>query len=166
MSDNTRAQFVVDEDKQKEEMEDLYALKKVKDAISKKKKQIKDKDWLDKHPKLKDLVQSHRRRKIEAEEPAESGKIPLKVTHPKVQVELDDKPLAKPKEDLDIDKLAEKVVEKMIAKKPVTEKPEISDLPEGFSGHEPTAEAKFNKTIEKSPPVIKTVIANSQGKWF
>ena len=29
MSDNTRAQFVVDEDKHKEEMEDLYALKKM-----------------------------------------------------------------------------------------------------------------------------------------
>ena len=43
MSDNCKAQFVVDEEKHKEDLEDLYALKRVKDAISKKKKEIKDK---------------------------------------------------------------------------------------------------------------------------
>ena len=164
MSDNCKAQFIVDEEKHKEDMEDLYALKKVKDAISKKKKQIKDKDFLEKHPKLKDLVQSHRRRKIEMDKPKkEGGKIPLKVSHPRVEIELEE--IAKPK-DLDIDALAEKVIEKMIAKKPQTAHPEVSDLPEGFSGHVKTPEVKFNETIAKAPPKIKTTIANSQGKWF
>tara|TARA_R110001606_G_scaffold36852_2_gene105161 strand:+ start:2686 stop:3165 length:480 start_codon:yes stop_codon:yes gene_type:complete len=159
MSDNCKAQFVVDEEKHKEELEDLYALKKVRDAISKKKKEIKDKDFLQKHPKLKDLVQSHRRRKIEADKPAkEGGKIPLNVTHPKVEVELDDKPIAKPKDlDIDVDALAEKVAEKMIKKQ---------SKPEPVKVQEPSAEVKFNQTISKAPPIIKTTIANSQGKWF
>ena len=158
MSDNCKAQFVVDEEKHKEEMEDLYALKKVKDAISKKKKEIKDKDFLEKHPKLKDLVQSHRRRKIEVDKTKnEGGKIPLKVSHPRVEIELDDKPIAKPK-DLDIDVLAEKVAEKMIAKQPKV-LPPVVEQPK-------SPEVKFNETIAKAPPKIKTTIANSQGKWI
>ena len=44
--DNTKNQFVVDEEKHKDDMQDLMALKRVKDAISKKKREIKDKDYL------------------------------------------------------------------------------------------------------------------------
>jgi hypothetical protein len=172
MTDNTKASFVVDEEKHKEEMEDLYALKKVKDAISKKKKEIKDKDFLEKHPKLKDIVQSHRRRKIEMEKPKEEGaKIPLKTSHPKVEVELDEKPVAKPKADLDIDKLADKVVEKMNAtpKKEVA-KPKVSDWNESDDEcapdiPKPSAEERFNKKIAKAPPPVQVTVAKN-GKWF
>ena len=161
MTDNTKASFIVDEEKYKEEMEDLYALKKVKDAISKKKKEIKDKDFLQKHPKLKDLVQAHRRRKIEMEKPKEEGdRIVLKTSHPKVEVEIPDKPIAKPKADLDIDEIVEKVEKKMKIKKQISD-PIKSDveLPK------PSAEERFNKVVAKAPPAPKLTVARN-GKWF
>jgi len=170
MTDNTKASFVVDEEKHKEEMEDLYALKKVKDAISKKKKEIKDKDFLEKHPKLKDIVQAHRRRKIEIEKPKEEGeKIQLKVSHPKIEVEIPDKPVAKPKADLDIDQLADKVVEKMNVKKEAA-KPKVSNWNDSDDESapdipKPSAEVRFNKKINKAPPPVKVTVAKN-GKWF
>jgi len=169
MTDNTKASFVVDEEKHKAEMEDLYALKQVKDAISKKKKEIKDKDFLEKHPKLRDVVQAHRRRKIEMEKPKEEGaKIPLKISHPKVEVDIPDKPVAKPKADLDIDKLADKVVEKMNVKKqaavPVSDWNDSDDESAPLIP-KPSAEERFNKKIDKAPPPVKVTIAKN-GKWF
>ena len=78
--DNTRNEFVVDDAKHHEDLQDLAALKRVKDAISKKKRQIKDKDYLNKHPDLQDLVDAHRTRKIVRKEPdKEGGKIKLEL---------------------------------------------------------------------------------------
>ncbi len=159
MTDNsTKANFVTDKTS---EMEDLYALNQVKKAISKKKREIKDKTFLEEHPKLSDIVQAHRRRKIQMEEPVEGEKIPLKVTHPKVDVKLEEPP----KQEVDLDKLADKVVEKMTKKKeksPVkVDAPQVSESPK-------SAEKSFNDTIAKAPkkpePVKTTIAVN--GKWF
>lgn len=163
MTDNsTKANFVTDKTS---EMEDLYALNQVKKAISKKKREIKDKSFLEEHPKLNDIVQAHRRRKIQMEEPAEGEKIPLKVTHPKVDVKLEEAP--KPvnvKQEVDLDLLADKVVEKMSKKEKsqvIVDAPQVSESPK-------SAEKSFNDTIAKAPKKpepVKTTIAIG-GKWF
>jgi len=161
MTDNsTKANFVTDTDKTSE-MEDLYALNQVKKAISKKKREIKDKTFLEEHPKLTDIVQAHRRRKIQMEAPVEGEKIPLKVTHPKVDVKLEEPP-KQVKQEVDLDKLADKVVEKMSKKSPViVDAPQVSESPK-------SAEKSFNDTIAKAPKKpepVKTTIAVG-GKWF
>lgn len=160
MTDNsTKANFVTDKTS---EMEDLYALNQVKKAISKKKREIKDKTFLEEHPKLTDIVQAHRRRKIQMEKPVEGEKIPLKVTHPKVDVKLEEAP----KQEVDLDKLADKVVEKMTKKK---EKSPVKVDAEKASESPKSAEKSFNDTIAKAPPQpepVKTVVADSFGRWF
>jgi len=163
MTDNsTKANFVTDTDKTSE-MEDLYALNQVKKAISKKKREIKDKTFLEEHPKLTDIVQAHRRRKIQMEAPVEGEKIPLKVTHPKVDVKLEEPP-KQVKQEVDLDKLADKVVEKMSKKEKspvIVDAPQVSESPK-------SAEKSFNDTIAKAPKKpepVKTTIAVG-GKWF
>ena len=151
---STKANFVTDKTS---EMEDLYALNQVKKAISKKKREIKDKTFLEEHPKLTDIVQAHRRRKIQMEAPVEGEKIPLKVTHPKVDVNLEEPPKqVNVKQEVDLDKLADKVVEKMSKKSPV-----IVDA-EKASENTKSAEKSFNDNIAKAPPQpepVKTTIA-------
>ena len=158
---STKENFVTDKTS---EMEDLYALNQVKKAISKKKREIKDKSLLQEHPKLNDIVQSHRRRKIEMEEPVEGEKINLKVSHPKVDVNLEDQP--KPKQEVDLDLLADKVVEKMTKTKKEKSKPTVDA--EKTNESTSSAEKDFNATIAKAPAQpapIKTTIAVG-GKWF
>ena len=182
--DNTKNTFVVDNDVNHEELQDLAALKRVKDAISKKKKEIKDKDWLNKHPDLQELVNAHRSRKIKTKPPEKEGeKIKLEL-QPEKPVNADlGKPL--PKADIDYDKLADKISEKMTKKK-VSVKPEVDDISEDDyetddSEDEPeppkpkpsskatikakTSTDKFNDTIAKAPPKIVHTIARG-GKFF
>tara|TARA_R110000868_G_scaffold4305_7_gene27389 strand:- start:423 stop:902 length:480 start_codon:yes stop_codon:yes gene_type:complete len=157
---STKENFVTDKTS---EMEDLYALNQVKKAISKKKREIKDKSFLQEHPKLNDIVQSHRRRKIEMDEPVKGQKINLKVTHPKVDVNLEDQP----RQEVDLDLLADKVVEKMTKSK--KEKSEvIVDAEKTTNQNTQSAEKDFNDIIAKAPAQpapIKTTIAVG-GKWF
>ena len=157
--DNTKNQFVVDEEKHKDDMQDLIALKRVKDAISKKKREIKDKDYLSKHPDLQDLVDAHRSRKVTTKEPEKEGdKVKLEVEDPKpVKADLGEPP--KPKPELDYEKLAELVAQKM---KPKETKAEIKPKPKKAE-----AEKKINESIPKAKPVppVRHVIAKG-GKWF
>ena len=180
-SDNTKNQFVVDEEKHNDEMQDLIALKRVKDAISKKKREIKDKDYLTKHPDLQDLVNAHRSRKVTTKPPEKEGdKVKLEVEEPKpVKADLGEKP--KPKPELDYDRLAELVAQKM---KPKETKAEIKPKPKkefdtDSEDDEPApppkpkpkkaeAEKKFNESIPKAkpaPPPVRHVVARG-GKWF
>lgn len=158
---STKENFVTDKTS---EMEDLYALNQVKKAISKKKREIKDKSFLQEHPKLNDIVQSHRRRKIEMEEPVEGQKINLKVTHPKVDVNLEDQP--KPRQEVDLDLLADKVVEKMTKSKKEKSNT-IVDAEKTTNQSTPSAEKDFNDSIAKAPAptVVKTTIAVN-GRWI
>jgi len=176
--DNTKNQFVVDEEKHKDDMQDLIALKRVKDAISKKKREIKDKDYLSKHPDLQDLVNAHRSRKVTTKPPEKEGeKVKLEVEDPKpVKADLGEPP--KPKPELDYEKLAELVAQKM---KPKETKAEIKPKPKkefdtDSEDDEPApppkpkkeeAEKKFNESIPKAKPVppVRHVIARG-GKWF
>ena len=58
--------FVIDNVKDDDnDLEDLRALQQVKQEISRKKKLLKDKDYLAAHPDVEELVQKHRRKKIE-----------------------------------------------------------------------------------------------------
>ena len=158
---STKENFVTDKTS---EMEDLYALNQVKKAISKKKREIKDKSFLQEHPKLNDIVQSHRRRKIEMDEPVKGEKINLKVSHPKVDVNLEDQP--KPKQEVDLDLLADKVVEKMTKTKKEKSKPTVDA--EKTNESTSSAEKDFNATIAKAPAQpapIKTTIAVN-GRWL
>ena len=158
---STKENFVTDKTS---EMEDLYALNQVKKAISKKKREIKDKSFLQEHPKLNDIVQSHRRRKIEMEEPVKGEKINLKVSHPKVDVNLEDQP--KPKQEVDLDLLADKVVEKMTKTKKEKSKPTVDA--EKTNESTSSAEKDFNDTITKAPAqpkAVKTTIAVN-GRWL
>ena len=180
--DNTKNQFVVDEEKHKDDMQDLMALKRVKDAISKKKREIKDKDYLSKHPDLQDLVNAHRSRKITTKPPEkEGGKVKLELEEPKpVKADLGEKP--KPKPELDYDRLAELVAQKI---KPKETKAEIKPKPKpkkefdtDSEDDEPApppkpkpkkeeAEKKFNESIPKAKPVppVRHVVAH-RGKWI
>ena len=185
--DNTKNQFVVDEEKHKDDMQDLMALKRVKDAISKKKREIKDKDYLSKHPDLQDLVNAHRSRKVTTKEPEKEGdKVKLEVEDPKpVKADLGEPP--KPKPELDYERLAELVAQKMKpkekpkketfeydeygkAKKPKKEFDTDSEDDEPAPPPKPKkeeAEKKFNESIPKAKPVppVRHVIAKG-GKWF
>mgnify|MGYP003638990656 FL=1 len=180
--DNTRNEFVVDDAKHHEDLQDLAALKRVKDAISKKKRQIKDKDYLNKHPDLQDLVDAHRTRKIVRKEPdKEGGKIKLELQE-KQSVKADlGQPPPKPKPEVDYDKLAELIYTKMekkaaskapkAPKAPKASKPEkefdsdsddeptstpkiLGGLPDGFAkpASAPTPEKKFNESLPKTQP--------------
>tara|TARA_B100000424_G_C22929618_1_gene494568 strand:- start:1026 stop:1571 length:546 start_codon:yes stop_codon:yes gene_type:complete len=178
--DNTKNNFVVDEDLNHEELQDLVALKRVKDAISKKKRQIKDKNWLDNHPDLQEIVNSHRARRVKTKKPEKEGdKIQLEL-QPERKVDAD---LGKPitKTEIDYDKLAEKLSEKMKTKKPKPKPPKEDDYetedsedepepkPEAKATikpkPEPTPTDRFNDTIAKAPPKIKHTIARG-GKFF
>lgn len=180
--DNTKNTFVVDDEINHEELQDLAALKRVKDAISKKKKEIKDKDWLSKHPDLQDIVNAHRSRKVTTKQPEKEGdKIKLEL-QPEKEVKAD---LGKPipvKSEIDYDKLAEKLSEKMNKKK-AKAKPTVAvddDYETDDSDDEPepkpktstatikpkaTATDKFNDTIAKAPPKIVHTVARG-GKFF
>jgi len=168
MSDdkNTKNNFVVDVNSSDDDLEDLRALQKVKQEISKKKRTLKDKSYLAQHPNLQEIVQDHRRRKVKKGEPKEGGKIPLELKETKVEADLELKPIRKERE-IDYDLLAEKVASKMQSKK---EKPKPSfpiDIPEELPD---TPTEKFNKSLPKTqepsaPPVPKLVIAKN-GKWF
>ena len=57
--------FDVDIPKNDPDMEELATLYRVKQAISSKKKELKERDWNNKHPNLVDLVDQHRKRKVE-----------------------------------------------------------------------------------------------------
>lgn len=98
---NTKNCFQVDIPANDPDMEDLMALKRVKDAISKKKKQLKEKDWNNKHPSLVELVEKYRRGKIKVEGKTEEGKIKLDLERSKPNVEIDEKPLTR-KVDVEI----------------------------------------------------------------
>jgi hypothetical protein len=172
MTDNTKNTFVVDEDVNHDDLQDLKALKRVKDAISKKKKEIKDKDFLAKHPDLQDIVNAHRSRKVKTKKPEKEGdKIKLEL-QPETEVKADlGKPIAKAPE-VDYDKLADKLAEKMTAKKAKT-KPPVEVHSSDDSGDDepeppkpkPTPTERFNKKIEQAPPKIKHTVAVG-GKWF
>ena len=171
MTDNTKNTFVVDEDVNHDDLQDLQALMRVKKAISSKKREIKDKDFLAKHPDLQDVVNAHRSRKVKTKKPDKEGdKIKLELqAEPKVKADLG-KPVAKPAE-VDYDKLAEKLAEKMTAKK-AKSKPPVEVLSEDDSGDEPeppkpkpTPTEQFNKKIEQAPPKIQHTVAVG-GKWF
>jgi hypothetical protein len=172
MTDNTKNTFVVDEDVNHDDLQDLQALKRVKDAISKKKKEIKDKDYLAKHPDLQDIVNAHRARRVKTRKPdKEGGKIKLEL-QPEAEVKADlGKPIAKAPE-VDYDKLADVIAEKMTAKKAKSKPPAHEPLSEDDSGDEPeppkpepTPTERFNKKIEQAPPKIKHTVAVG-GKWF
>ena len=149
------------------DLEDLRALKKVKEEIAKKKRALKDKQFLADHPDLVSMVSEHRRRKItQAEQPTEEGKIKLDVKAEKPKV--DNVKLTKPKqESIDYDKLANLVVAEMNK-----QKDDLDFLtPKARSKPKPTKEKQFNETIEKKvkdmPKVepIKTVVMTN-GTFF
>ena len=60
---STRNCFTVDIPKDDEDMQELETLYKVKAAISKKKKALKERDWSDKHPDLVNIVNDYRSRR-------------------------------------------------------------------------------------------------------
>lgn len=169
MSDdkNTKNNFVVDVPDDDADLEDLRALQKVKQEISKKKRALKDKDYLSKHPDLSEIVQDYRRRKVKKGEPKEEdGKIPLEVAETKVDADLELKPIKKTTE-IDYDLLAEKVADKVKYNRRKNRKVEdiLPPIPEKES---PTEE--FNKTIPKTeepkaPPKPKLTIMTN-GKFF
>jgi hypothetical protein len=177
MTENTKNTFVVDEDLNHDDLQDLQALMRVKKAISSKKREIKDKDYLAKHPDLQDVVNAHRSRKVKTKKPEkEGGKIQLELQpEPKVKADLG-KPIAKPAE-VDYDKLANVIAEKMTAKKAKSKPPvkmpvyaEALEHSEDDSGDEPeppkpTPTEQFNKKIEQAPPKIKHTVAVG-GRWF
>lgn len=169
------------------DLEDLRALKKVKDEISKKKRALKDKDYLNKHPDLDDLVQKHRRKKISVKEPeaeaksdkAPSRKVELEVTETKAKVDL-----SKTHEPngFNYDELANRIVAKMSRKKKPQKPQPTKSKYDLFDEFEPTSskkkkpsktskegEAKFNQKLDSIPERViepqKTTIA-SNGKWF
>ena len=173
MTDNTKNTFVVDEDVNHEDLQDLQALKRVKDAISKKKKEIKDKDYLAKHPDLQDIVNAHRSRRVKTRKPdKEGGKIKLELQpEPEVKADLG-KSIAKPAE-VDYNKLADVIAKKMTAKKPKS-KPTVEvhssddsgdDEPEPKPKPKPTPTEQFNKKIEQAPPKIQHTVAVG-GRWM
>ena len=146
---NTKNNFVVDVPSSDDDLEDLRALQKVKQEISKKKRALKDKDYLSKHPDLQQIVQDHRRRKVKKGEPKEDGKVPLEVTETKVK--------------------AEKVADKMKSNRRARRK-DADIIPEEPPAKPDTPTEKFNKTLPKTeepkaPPVPKLTIAQN-GKWF
>jgi len=183
-TDNTKNNFVVDEDLNHEEQQDLGALKRVKDAISKKKRYIKDKDRVKNHPDLQDAVNAHRTRRVKTKKPEkEGGKIQLEL-QPERKVDADlGKPIAKPEPEIDYDKLADKISQKMTRKKSKPQPPPEDDYETEDSEDDldpkpqakatiapkptptPTSEDKFNEKIAKAPPKIVHTVARG-GKFF
>ena len=159
------------------DLEDLRALKKVKDEISKKKRALKDKDFLNKHPDLEELVQKHRRKKISVKEPEPEAeekeekpkKVELEVTETKAKVDLK-RPPTPTVDGFNYDELANRIVAKMSRKKKAkptkpTKYPDMLDEPKPKKGNE----AEFNKKLDSIPERVieppKTVVAKG-GKWF
>jgi hypothetical protein len=168
------------------DLEDLRALKKVKDEISKKKRALKDKDYLNRHPDLEELVQKHRRKKIAVKQPKpettetpteEPKKVELEVTETPAKLSWKDtkkkrKPKSKPTtEGIDYDKLAERIADKMKPKpkpKPDNDDDILDFKPKPVESKK-KGEAEFNKKLDAIPEKViekpKTVIAQG-GKWF
>ena len=88
----------------------------------------------------------------------------MKVTHPKVDVNLEDQP--KPRQEVDLDLLADKVVEKMTKSKKEKSNT-IVDAEKTTNQSTPSAEKDFNDSIAKAPApaVVKTTIAVN-GRWI
>ncbi len=162
------------------DLEDLRALTKVKAEISKKKRALKDKDYLNKHPDLEELVQKHRRKKISVKEPeADTEAEPKKDKPKKVELEVKETPAKlswkekkskrkdkPPVVGFDLDQLADRIAAKMNKSKPKKTK-KLETIPEKKGKKE--GEAKFNQKLDSIPERIiepqKTTIA-SNGKWF
>jgi hypothetical protein len=177
----SKNEFVIDTiPNDDEDLEDLRALKKVKDEISKKKRALKDKDYLNKHPDLEELVQKHRRKKISKKEPEpevekkeeKAQKVELEVKETPAKLSWQEKK-AKRKaraptptvDGFDYDQLAERIAAKMAREKPKKSKPKPKPEPEP----EKKGEAEFNKKLDSLPERVieppKTVVAKG-GKWF
>ncbi len=146
------------------DLEDLRALKKVKAEISKKKRALKDKQFLAEHPDLVSMVSEHRRRKVtRAEEPTEEGKVKLDVKAEKPNVENVKLGASKP-QSIDYDRLANMVVAEMNK-----QKDDLDFLTP--TKPKPTKEKQFNETIEKKvkdmpkAEPIKTVVMTN-GTFF
>ena len=157
------------------DLEDLRALTKVKAEISKKKRALKDKDYLNKHPDLEELVQKHRRKKISVKEPeADTEAEPKKDKPKKVELEVKETPAKlswKEKKSkrskpavvgFDYDQLADRIAAKMARAKPKKTK-KLETIPEK------KGEKEFNAKLDSVPDRIieppKTVVAQF-GKWF
>jgi len=151
-----------------DDLEDLRALQKVKNEISKKKKTLKDREFLNQHPDLDSLVKEHRRKKIEVKLPSSSSdKIELKLKESPPKLSEDFNKSKSKAAEFDYDKLADKVYEKIqnnkAKSKPVLEPKEPK---------EPKAPTeKFNETLEKIPDKIVEkkpvhVVVTAGAKWF
>lgn len=170
--------FVIDNVKDDDaDLEDLRALQQVKQEISRKKKVLKDKNYLAAHPDLEELVQKHRRKKIEVkipdtidEEPeeqpepkgrlAKAKKIKLEVKETKADIQIK-KP--KKQEPIDYDILADKLVSRMRKKKPKPAEPKQEPKPE-----REVKEIEFNAKLDQLPKkdlAPKKIVAKG-GKWF
>ena len=170
--------FVIDNVKDDDnDLEDLRALQQVKQEISRKKKLLKDKSYLAAHPDLEELVQQHRRKKIEVkvpdtveEEPeeqpepkgrlAKAKKVQLEVKETKAEIQIK-KP--KKQEPIDYDILADKLVSRMRKKKTKPAEPKKEPKPE-----RETKEQEFNEKLDKIPKkdlAPKKTVAKG-GKWF
>ena len=150
-----------------DDLEDLRALQKVKNEISKKKKTLKDREYLNQHPDLDSLVKEHRRKKIEVKLPSSpEDKIELKLKESVPKLSEDFNKTKSKSAEFDYDKLAEKVYEKIQSTK-AKSKPVLEPVPE-----EPKAPTeKFNETLEKIPDKIVEkkqvhVVVAAGGKWF
>ena len=172
--------FVIDNVKDDDnDLEDLRALQQVKQEISRKKKLLKDKDYLAAHPDIEELVQKHRRKKIEVkadtveEEPeeqqepkgrlAKAKKVQLEVKETKADIQIK-KP--QKQEPIDYDVLADKLVSRMRKKKKQAE-PKQEPKQEPKSERE-VKEKEFNDKLDQLPKVDlapKKTIAKG-GKWF
>ena len=161
------------------DLEDLRALKKVKDEISKKKRALKDKDYLNKHPDLEELVQKHRRKKISVKEPEPEAeekeekpkKVELEVKETKAKVDLK-RPPTPTVDGFNYDELATRIVAKMSRKKKAKPQPtKQTKYPDMLDEEKPKKgnEAEFNKKLDSIPERVieppKTVVAKG-GKWF
>ena len=137
---NAKNAFVIDLPDNDPDVEDLMALKRVKDAISKKKKALKEKDWNAKHPNLVEMVEQYRRRKIQAsDEKTEDGKIKLDLAPPvKPNVEIEE-----PKRTKRIEIQLSEVKEKQ---EPARKEPPKQEQPKQ---EQPKPVENFNKVIEK-----------------
>ena len=167
---NTKNNFVVDVPDDDADLEDLRALQKVKQEISKKKRALKDKDYLNKHPNLTEIVQDYRRRKVKKGEPKKEGdKIPLEVSETKVDADLEVKPIKKTAE-IDYDLLAEKLAEKVKGKSKKSKRSRNRDMFSMDDVPAPTPTEQFNKTLPKTESKLEmpkpklTVMTN--GKFF
>ena len=150
-----------------DDLEDLRALQKVKNEIAKKKKTLKDREFLNQHPDLDSLVKEHRRKKIEVKLPeSPEDKIELKVKESVPKLSEDFNKTKSKAAEFDYDKLAEKVYEKIQNNK-AKSKPVLESVPEKPKA--PTE--KFNETLEKIPDKVVEkkpvhVVVTAGGKWF